>query len=64
MQALSEASHQQTTLMVTHQLDDVSTYDQIWVMDNGKLVQRGAYTELSQQKGPFADLLATRSKEL
>ncbi|KKI48111.1 amino acid ABC transporter permease [Obesumbacterium proteus] len=64
MQALSEASHQQTTLMVTHQLDDVSTYDQIWVMDNGKLVQRGAYAELSQQKGPFADLLATRSKEL
>ncbi|MEG1654319.1 MAG: ATP-binding cassette domain-containing protein, partial [Hafnia sp.] len=64
MQALEQASHQQTTLMVTHQLDDVSRYDQIWVMDNGQLVQRGRYAQLSQHSGPFADLLATRSKEL
>lgn len=64
MQALNAASHQQTTLLVTHQLEDTEDYDQIWVMDSGKIVQQGNYATLSTQSGLFAKLIAHRSGEL
>lgn len=64
MQALNAASHQQTTLLVTHQLEDTEDYDQIWVMDSGKIVQQGNYATLSAQPGLFAKLIAHRSREL
>lgn len=64
MQALNAASHQQTTLLVTHQLEDTEDYDQIWVMDSGKIVQQGNYSTLSTQPGLFAKLIAHRSGEL
>ncbi|MBC3250220.1 cysteine/glutathione ABC transporter permease/ATP-binding protein CydD [Serratia fonticola] len=64
MQALNAASHQQTTLLVTHQLEDTEDYDQIWVMDSGKIVQQGNYATLSTQPGLFAKLIAHRSGEL
>ncbi|RNM24446.1 heme ABC transporter permease/ATP-binding protein CydD [Dickeya undicola] len=64
MSALSEASHAQTTLLVTHQLSEIRDYDEVWVMVNGQLVQQGDYLTLSQVTGPFADLLAQRRGEL
>ncbi|WP_422526983.1 heme ABC transporter permease/ATP-binding protein CydD [Serratia fonticola] len=64
MQALNAASHLQTTLLVTHQLEDTEDYDQIWVMDSGKIVQQGNYATLSAQPGLFAKLIAHRSGEL
>ncbi len=60
MQALENAAHHQTTLLVTHRLDDTRDYDSVWVMEKGQLVQQGDYDTLSQQPGPFADLLAQR----
>lgn len=59
MQALQGASSR-TTLLVTHRLEDARHYDSIWVMAKGQLVQQGDYVTLSQQLGPFADLLAQR----
>lgn len=64
MEALTEASRQQTTLMVTHQLDYISTWDQIWVMRNGQIVQQGNFAQLSAVEGPFAVLLASRQEEI
>ncbi len=64
MKALKEASRKQTTLLVTHQLEDTLGYDQIWVMDNGLLIQQGDYSSLSQADGSFANLLSHRSEEL
>lgn len=64
MKALNEASRMQTTLLVTHQLEDTLDYDQIWVMDRGLLVQQGDYTTLSHSEGPFANLLSYRREEL
>ncbi|MEC5318590.1 cysteine/glutathione ABC transporter permease/ATP-binding protein CydD [Brenneria populi subsp. brevivirga] len=64
MQALNAAARRQTTLLVTHQLNDVIDYDDIWVMDNGRLVQQGNYQTLSAQPGPFAELMAQRQGEL
>ncbi|WP_127960050.1 heme ABC transporter permease/ATP-binding protein CydD [Serratia microhaemolytica] len=64
MQALDHASYQQTTLLVTHQLQEAEQYDQIWVMDHGQIVQQGNYATLSRQAGLFADLLAHRRNEV
>lgn len=64
MHTLNEASRQQTTLMVTHQLDNIADWDQIWVMDNGRIVEQGDYATLAAGNGPFAALLANRQEEI
>ncbi|AOR59031.1 heme ABC transporter permease/ATP-binding protein CydD [Pectobacterium parmentieri] len=60
MAALNTAARSQTTLLVTHQLNDITEYDAIWVMDEGRLVQQGDYQTLRAETGPFAALLAQR----
>ncbi|UUE43389.1 heme ABC transporter permease/ATP-binding protein CydD [Pectobacterium aroidearum] len=64
MTALNEAACHQTTLLVTHQLTDITEYDAIWVMDGGQLVQQGDYQTLRAEAGPFAALLAQRQEAL
>lgn len=64
MSALNEASRSQTTLLVTHQLEDTRDYDEIWVMDKGQITERGTFAQLVDQGGLFASLLSQRSKEL
>ncbi|EPL3989257.1 heme ABC transporter permease/ATP-binding protein CydD [Providencia stuartii] len=64
MHTLNQLAQRQTTIMVTHLLEETVNYDQIWVMANGQIIQRGHYAQLSQSEGPFARLLAHRSEEL
>lgn len=64
MSALNEASKAQTSILVTHQLEDTRDYDEIWVMDHGQIAERGNYAQLVAQGGLFASLLSQRSKEL
>ncbi len=64
MQALTTASLRQTTLMVTHQLEGLTDWDSIWVMENGRLVEQGDYATLAAAGGPFAALLAHRQEEI
>ncbi|MDK7735424.1 cysteine/glutathione ABC transporter permease/ATP-binding protein CydD [Providencia stuartii] len=64
MHTLNQLAQQQTTIMVTHLLEETVNYDQVWVMANGQIIQRGHYAQLSQSEGPFARLLAHRSEEL
>ena len=64
MQALNQAASQQTSLMITHQLDALSHWQTIWVMEAGKLVQQGDWQTLSQQPGPFKEMLKYRQQEI
>ena len=64
MQALSEASTQQTTLMVTHQLEGLMDWDVIWVMENGQIIEQGTYQQLVNANGVFTSLLANRQEEI
>ncbi|EPK7361578.1 TPA: cysteine/glutathione ABC transporter permease/ATP-binding protein CydD [Kluyvera cryocrescens] len=64
MQALSEASTQQTTLMVTHQLEGLMNWDVIWVMENGQIIEQGTYQQLVDANGVFTSLLANRQEEI
>lgn len=64
MQALTEASTQQTTLMVTHQLEGLTEWDTIWVMENGQIIEQGTYLQLVDANGVFTSLLASRQEEI
>ena len=64
MQALNTASRRQTTLMVTHQLEDLAEWDVIWVMQDGQIVEQGTYAQLSAANGAFATLLAHRQEDI
>jgi ATP-binding cassette subfamily C protein CydD len=64
MSALNDASKAQTSLLVTHQLEDTRDYDEIWVMDKGLIAERGTFAQLVAQDGLFASLLSQRNKEL
>lgn len=64
MSALMLAAEKQTTFMITHRIEDIKHCEQIWLMDNGMLVQQGDFATLSQADGPFATLLANRHLEI
>lgn len=63
LHALNEASQHQTTLMITHRIEDLKQCDQIFVMQRGEIVQQGKFAEL-QYKGFFAELLAQRQQDI
>ncbi|HHF3823130.1 cysteine/glutathione ABC transporter permease/ATP-binding protein CydD [Haemophilus influenzae] len=63
LQALNEASQHQTTLMITHRIEDLKQCDQIFVMQRGEIVQQGRFAEL-QHEGFFAELLAQRQQDI
>ncbi|HBH65257.1 heme ABC transporter permease/ATP-binding protein CydD [Erwinia persicina] len=62
--ALLQASHSQSTLLITHQLDRLDQWDEIWLMRDGEIVQTGSHEILADQPGPFADLMAQRGGSL
>ncbi|ARJ40578.1 cysteine/glutathione ABC transporter permease/ATP-binding protein CydD [Pantoea alhagi] len=64
MRALLAASQQQTTLLVTHQLNELAQWDEIWVMRDGQIIQQGSWQQLTSQPGPFATLLTHRQGDI
>ena len=63
LQALNEMSCYQTTLMITHRIEDLKQCDQIFVMQRGEIVQRGEFANL-QYQGFFAELLTQRQQDI
>lgn len=61
-QALLDASYQQTTFLITHQLEQLSAWDEIWLMREGKIVEQGQWAALISESGPFSTLLAQRQE--
>jgi NHLM bacteriocin system ABC transporter peptidase/ATP-binding protein len=50
-----------TCLVVAHRLSTVRDADEIIVLDNGRVAERGSYAELKGRGGRFAELVATES---
>ena len=55
-QALHEAMHGRTTLVIAHRLATVLEADRIIVMDAGRVVEEGAHAELLARGGLYAHL--------
>jgi len=56
--ALEQAMVGRTTLVIAHRLATVQRADEIWVLDQGHLVERGSHTELMARGGLYASLAA------
>lgn len=63
LQTLNKISQKQTTLMITHRIEDLKQCDQILVMQQGKIIQQGHFNYLKEQ-GFFAELLAQRIQDI
>ncbi len=55
LNALQHLSQTQTTLMITHRIEDLKQCDEIWVMKQGEIVQKGGF-EAVEKEGYFAEL--------
>jgi thiol reductant ABC exporter CydC subunit len=56
MADLLDATHGHTTLLVTHRLRGLEQVDEIVVLENGSVVQRGTHEELVDSPGYYRDL--------
>ncbi|MFI6795806.1 thiol reductant ABC exporter subunit CydC [Streptosporangium canum] len=56
MADLLDATHGHTTLLVTHRLRGLERVDEIVVLENGSVIQRGTHGELVDTPGYYRDL--------
>ena len=62
-ESLSELSKGRTTLVVAHRLSTVKNADEILVVTDGKITERGSHAELIQSGGLYAELYRYQFKE-
>ena len=60
---LEQISHDRTTLTIAHRLSTIVDADQILVMDQGRIVERGAHRELLARDGLYARMWALQQQE-
>lgn len=63
LQAAIEAlTNDKTVIMIAHRLKTVRHADQIIVLDEGSIVQKGTHSQLVDEEGIYADFVYMRSK--
>ena len=62
--AIEELTRNKTIIMIAHRLKTVKKADQILVVDDGRIVQRGRHEELIDQKGIYADFVLGRKEAI
>jgi ABC-type multidrug transport system fused ATPase/permease subunit len=62
MHALNTLIAGRTVLTISHRLSTLGQVDEILVMQNGQIIERGSYWELKHNKGVFASLLEEQNR--
>ena len=60
--AIARLTRDRTTVVIAHRLWTVRSADQIWVLEGGKIVQRGKHETLLRQKGRYQSLWRAQSE--
>ena len=55
-QALEKFHHQRTMIIIAHRLSSIQFADQIFVLQNGKIIEKGSHHELLNKQGHYAKL--------
>lgn len=55
-QSLQTIAHEHTTLVIAHRLSTVVDCDEIIVLEEGQIVERGSHRDLLQQSGRYQDM--------
>lgn len=58
--AIYELTKNKTIIMIAHRLKTIQNAEQILVVDQGEIVQRGTHNELMKQQGIYADFVNIR----
>ena len=53
-QALDVLMKQRTTMVIAHRLSTIQRVDEIWVMEQGAIVEKGTHEQLLEMKGLYA----------
>ncbi|KLU56717.1 multidrug ABC transporter permease [Paenibacillus sp. VT-400] len=53
-EALGVLMKQRTTMVIAHRLSTVQNADEIWVMEQGSIVEKGTHEQLLERKGLYA----------
>ncbi len=61
LEAIARAGEGRATLLVTHRLVGLESFDEVAVMERGRVVERGRAAQLREANGRFARLLALQS---
>ena len=56
-EALNQLMQHRTTIVIAHRMSTIQHADEIIVLDQGKILQKGTHQELMQQEGIYRQLL-------
>ena len=62
MAAVRELTREKTIIMIAHRLKTVRDADQIFVLDKGRIIQRGSHAQLMAQDGVYRRFIAGRAQ--
>jgi ABC-type transport system involved in Fe-S cluster assembly fused permease/ATPase subunit len=61
--AFDEAAQNRTTLIIAHRLSTIVHAEQILVMDDGRIVERGTHLDLLAKNGAYAAMWAAQQQD-
>jgi len=56
LQQLAEVMKDKTALIITHRIFSLLAFDQVVVLDDGRIIEQGTHVELLEKNGYYADL--------
>ena len=62
-EALNNLMKNRTSLIIAHRLSTIQHVDEILVMNEGKIIERGSHTELIAKNGAYTKLIEMQSFE-